>query len=253
VADLLPPGLLIDNKYRLEQPLGEGRAAVVYSAEHVFLEQSVALKLLARELSSRPGMAERFHRDARAVSRLTHPNLLRVTDFGRGKNGETYWITAITRGQPLARVLGGAGRVERAQAVALISQVLAALASAHAQGVLHGNLTPKNIFVEADGSGTRALLADLAIARLWPPGTLLHPYLSPEQQGGAPGDARSDVYSVGAVLAHLLSGAVPQPGTPPPANDPDLTEVLTRALAIDPAARYASAQEFATAFAALPS
>ena len=245
--------------------------ATVYRAHHAALDRDVAIKVVWPSLAEAPGFLERFQREARAVSRLRHPNILNVYDFGR-QTGVTYMVTELLPGGSLADRLGRP--LPLRDAVDVARGVGAALDHAHTQGIVHRDVKPSNILFTADGT---PVLADFGIARmtaeseqLTVQGTLVGTpeYMSPEQALGNRVGPASDVYSLGVVLYQMVVGAPPfQAPTPlatlraqvedpmpstrlvnralPPAVD----RVLDRALSKDPRERYLNATALANAFA----
>jgi eukaryotic-like serine/threonine-protein kinase len=233
------------------------------------LERQVAVKVLSPPYAQDPVFVERFRREARAAARLSHPNIVAVFDSGSDAD-QHYLVMEYVTGQSLAQLLAGQGRLAPRRAAELAVEVCAALAAAHAQGLVHRDVKPANVLVGADG---RVKVADFGIVKaaaattLTGTGTVLGTaaYLSPEQAQGGPVDARSDLYSLGCVLYELLCGTPPfgsgadsppvamatrhlhQPPEPPSARnpqvDPGLDAVVLTALAKDPAQRYQSASE----------
>jgi eukaryotic-like serine/threonine-protein kinase len=260
-------GRILDGRYQLGSLLGVGGMAMVYLASDQVLERRVAVKVLSPPYAQDPVFVERFRREARSAARLSHPNIVAVFDSGSDA-GEHYLVMEYVAGQSLAELLAGQGRLAPRRAVEPVIQVCAALAAAHAQGLVHRDVKPANVLVDPDG---RVKVADFGIvkaaatATLTGTGTVLGTaaYLSPEQAQGGPVDARSDLYSLGCVLYELLCGSPPfgsgadgspvavasrhlhQPPEPPSARNPQvdasLDAVVLTALAKDPAQRYQSA------------
>jgi eukaryotic-like serine/threonine-protein kinase len=262
-------GRILDDRYRLGSLLGVGGMAKVYLADDRVLERQVAVKVLSPPYAQDPMFVERFRREARAAARLSHPNIVAVFDSGSDA-GEHYLVMEYVAGQSLAELLHRQGRLTPRRAAELAVEVCAALAAAHAQGLVHRDVKPANVLVDADG---RVKVADFGIvkaaatATLTGTGTVLGTaaYLSPEQAQGGPVDARSDLYSLGCLLYELLCGTPPfgsgadsppvavatrhlhQPPEPPSARNPQvdagLDAVVLTALAKEPAQRYQSAVE----------
>jgi serine/threonine-protein kinase len=262
--------------------LGEGSCGVVYRAKQLALDKTVALKVLHRTMSKDPAVVERFHREARASSRLDHPGSIRVFDFGQEDDGLLYLVMEYVEGRDLLSVLTTENLDARRIAV-IVAQVLAALAVAHEQGIIHRDLKPENILVTKgvtdDGETIDVVkVCDFGIAALAKSDLQLTArglvvgtpeYMSPEQARGLPLDGRSDVYAVGVVLYQLLTRRVPFGGVTPVATaimhvttpvvppskvapcDPTLEEVCLRALAKDREQRYASAREMRAALRAV--
>jgi tRNA A-37 threonylcarbamoyl transferase component Bud32 len=209
-------GELIGGRYELEELVGTGGMSSVYRARDTVLERRVALKVLHEHFSADPEYVERFRREARAIARLNHPNIVTVIDRGEFGNRQ-FIIFEHIPGENLKEVVEREGRLPVAQALALTHQVARGLAFAHQHGVVHRDVKPQNVLL--DESGT-AKVTDFGIARSLDPGveltqtgTLLgtSDYIAPEQASGQPVDARSDQYSLGVLLYELLTGEVPYP------------------------------------------
>jgi tRNA A-37 threonylcarbamoyl transferase component Bud32 len=209
-------GELIGGRYEIEELVGTGGMSSVYRARDRVLERRVALKVLHEHFSADPEYVERFRREARAIARLNHPNIVTVID--RGEFGKRQFIVfEHIPGENLKEVVEREGQLPVAQALALTHQIARGLAFAHQHGVVHRDVKPQNVLL--DESGT-AKVTDFGIARSLDPGeeltqtgTLLgtSDYIAPEQASGEPIDARSDQYSLGVLLYELLTGEVPYP------------------------------------------
>ena len=235
--------------------------ASVYLGHDGQLERRVAVKLLAPGVARDHDLRRRFARESRLAARLSHPNVVAVYDAGE-EDGRPYIVMEYVEGETVADVLRRRGSLPPEEAVEIAAQVCAGLAHAHAHGLVHRDVKPQNLLVARDG---RVKIADFGVARgddaskLTQAGTVLGTaaYLSPEQAAGAEVGPRSDLYSVGAVLYELLSGATPyrfeslaglaaprKPPPPlPPHVPPTLADVVARCLAPDPNDRPASAAE----------
>jgi tRNA A-37 threonylcarbamoyl transferase component Bud32 len=209
-------GELIGGRYEIEELVGTGGMSSVYRARDSVLERRVALKILHEHFSADPEYVERFRREARAIARLNHPNIVTVIDRGEFGNRQFIVFEHIP-GENLKEVVEREGQLPVAQALALTHQIARGLAFAHQHGVVHRDVKPQNVLL--DESGT-AKVTDFGIARSLDPGeeltqtgTLLgtSDYIAPEQASGEPIDARSDQYSLGVVLYELLTGEVPFP------------------------------------------
>ena len=210
-------GEMIVGRYELEELVGEGGMSSVYRAYDTVLERRVAIKVLHEHFSRDPEYVERFRREARAIARLAHPNVVTVIDRGEWE-GRQLIVFEHVAGENLKAVIGREGPLPVERALVLACQIAHALAFAHELGIVHRDVKPHNVLV--DGSGT-AKVTDFGIARaldsdeaLTATGTVLGTgqYLSPEQANGERGDERSDQYSLGVVLYELLTGQVPYSG-----------------------------------------
>jgi YVTN family beta-propeller protein len=232
--------------YRVEELIARGGMGVVYRATHLGLERPVALKVIARELADRPGFRERFLRESRLAARLEHPSVVPVYD-SREVDGELIVAMKLVKGGDLRRLIDREGPLPTRRALDLLAQVAAALDAAHAAGVVHRDVKPHNILVE----GNRAYLSDFGLAKALDESATgdasvvgTAQYMSPEQwQGGSIGPA-ADVYSLGCVLYEALTGIPPfrrgEEDTEPELPQ-GVDEAIRRAVAKDPAQRYATA------------
>ena len=252
--------------------LGQGGMGVVYKARHPGLDRLVALKLLPREIGGDPAFAERFTREARALARLNHPNIVAVYDFGRtsalpspsgrgaGDEGSLfYFIMEYVDGVNLRQAIQSGGMSPK-EALAIIPQICDALQFAHDEGIVHRDIKPENILLDKRG---RVKIADFGLAKLLGQapgdvsltgtqqvmGTLR--YMAPEQMEGTKAvDHRADIYSLGVVFYELLTGELPIGRFAPPSKkvqiDVRLDEVVLRALEKEPEQRYQHASEVKT-------
>lgn len=273
-------GRTIAGKFVLEALVGGGAMGTVYRAQQVALDKSVAIKILHPDMARDPAFVARFHREAKAASRLDHPSSVRVLDFGED-DGLLYIVMEYLDGRDLLSVMVAEWPLPPGRVASILSQVLAALAVAHDQGIVHRDLKPENIMVlegtSDDGDPVDVVkVCDFGIAtmanvaedepgpRLTARGLVMGTpdYMSPEQARGEKLDPRSDLYSVGVILYHLLAGRTPfaaesalgialkhvtDPVVPPSKHaddvDPVLEKICLRALEKPRDARYASARQ----------
>jgi serine/threonine-protein kinase len=200
--------------YRIEERIGRGGMGVVYRAEHINLQRRAAIKIIAPDLADSIGFRERFTREARIAAALQHPNIVTVYDAGE-VDGTLYLAMQYIKGEDLAAVLMREGRLRPYRAIDVCRQVASALDAAHAMGLIHRDVKPANVLIE----GRTAFLTDFGltkrldgthaqITRVGDVVGTIH-YVAPEQIEGRKVSARSDVYSLGCLLYHCLSGHVP--------------------------------------------
>src|SRR5215213_8631204 len=206
-------GTEISGRFRLDEQIGSGGMSTVYRAFDPTLERWVAIKLMHRDISSDPDQLERFRREARTVARLNHPHIVTVIDAGEDE-GAPYIVFEYVPGETLKDRIRSVGRLPVPEAVAYAIEIGRALSCAHANRLVHRDVKPQNVLIDADG---RAKVTDFGIARsmeakgLTATGRVLGTtdYVSPEQAMGEDVDERSDVYSLGVVLYEMLTGQVP--------------------------------------------
>ncbi len=263
------PGDLIADRYELEELVGTGGMSTVFRARDRQLERLVAIKILHEHYAEDPEYLERFRREARAVARLSHPNIVTVIDRG-ADDGRQYIVFENVEGENLKELVVRSGPLPVRQALELAVAVADGLAFAHGQGLVHRDVKPQNVLLSSEGE---VKVTDFGIARslhvdhgMTQTGTVLGTgeYLAPEQASGKPVSPATDVYSLGVVLWELLAGDVPFTGDnfvavalrhvnePLPslrARRPDvsprLEAAVERALAKDPAQRFPSMAAFA--------
>jgi eukaryotic-like serine/threonine-protein kinase len=264
-------GVVVDGRYRVLRLIGEGGMGGVYEAEHVEIGRHVALKILHAIFSSHPETVARFRAEARAATRIGHPNIVEVLDSGTTDDGRVYFVMELLSGVDLARIMAESRIVPAARALPITLQICKALHAAHEAGIVHRDLKPENIFLtERDGQRDVVKILDFGIAKNVELGTrddrLTHPgiamgtpeYMAPEQAAGQDVDRRIDVYATGALLYEMLTGHLPHEGEnmmqvlskkanppePPSAFRRDMPEelerVILRTLAPDREARYAT-------------
>jgi hypothetical protein len=255
----------------------------VYLAEQVSLGRRVALKVLRREVGQQPGMSERFRREARLLSSVEHPAVVRVIDFGTSHDA-TCLVMEFAEGETLLQHLGN-GPLDPERGRKVMMQLAEGLAAIHDKGIIHRDLKPENVVLTPGPRGEQARLLDFGIAKLLQPdpdakglsqvGVVLGTpeYLSPEQAMGHPLDARSDIYSLGVLAYRMLSGSLPFNGpnardyllqhigtAPTPLventlamqDDPDLSAIVMRCLAKEPRSRFQTAEDLVRALESPP-
>jgi serine/threonine-protein kinase len=259
--------VIVDGRYKLVERIGSGGMAEVWCAEDSHLGRRVALKILHARFAQDREFVERFRREASSAAGLQHPNVVSV--FDRGEFDGTYYIAMeLLEGESLKQRI--ARGPSAAESVALVKQILAASQFAHERGIIHRDLKPQNVIVSREGKAT---VTDFGIAHagaseITQTGSVMGTahYLSPEQAQGLPVTAASDLYSIGVILYECLTGHVPfeadssvavalkqvsetprRPSALNPAVSPALDAVVMRALAKDPARRFADANSFAAA------
>ncbi len=236
-------------QFEILECLGRGGMGIVYKARQKTLDRLVAIKVLAGERHDDPLFETRFEKEARTLAKLSHPNIVTVHDFGESE-GMFYLVMEFVDGVNLRDVLRD-GRMEPAQALAIVPEICAALQFAHDHGVVHRDIKPENILIDRDG---RVKIADFGIAALVGSdadhsGT--PPYMAPEQETvGGTIDHRADIYALGVVLYEMLTGERPEQNPSKPSHrveiDVRLDEIVLRALEKEPARRYQTAGEFRT-------
>lgn len=276
-------GDIIGN-YRVVAELGKGGMGVVYRAEHTQLGRPAALKMLLPQLSSDSGIVQRFFNEARAASAIDHPGIVQVYDFGTHADGRAYIVMELLKGESLEHRLQR-GPLSPIDGATILAQTAAALSAAHGRGIVHRDLKPDNIFLvpnELVQSGTQVKLLDFGIAKLADEQTAglktqtgammgTPAYMSPEQcMGKSDLDHRTDIYSLGCILFHVLCGrppftsehgtgmliaahirdAAPDPRSLNPSIPPQLVAIIQRCLEKEPSARFQSAAELRNALVA---
>lgn len=222
-------GATLAGKYRVDARLNEGGMGTVYRGTHVLMDKTVAIKVLRPSLAADEKIVARFSREARAASRISHPNALSVTDFGEDETGHVFLVMEFLSGKTLKAVLRDDGPMPLPRVVEITRQIGDALNAAHAQGVVHRDLKSDNIMLVDTMTGDHAKVLDFGIAKINEPDGVVDTnltapnlvigtpqYMSPEQcaQDGEI-DARSDIYSLGVILYEMLVGHVPFSGDSP--------------------------------------
>ncbi|MEM7604375.1 MAG: protein kinase [Myxococcota bacterium] len=276
-------GRILLGQFRIDQAIGAGGMGTVYRAHQLNLHRDVAVKILHPELTKNPDAVRRFHREARVATSLEHPNLVRVFLFGElPDQGGLYLVMEFLEGRSLAELMRQEGALSVARALHLSAQLCDAIGAAHDKGIVHRDIKPENIIVlPRHGDPDFVKVLDFGIARLlWDEQSHLTQsgvifgtarYISPEGAAGEFTDARSDVYSMGVLIYQLLAGVTPFDAASPVSllmkhvNEPapelrsqaqgaavpqPIADVVMRALAKNPDARYDTARDFGEALAA---
>lgn len=283
---------LIAGRYRVIKRLGEGGMGEVYLAMHEAIEKKVALKVLRPEYSGKADIVTRFQQEAISASRIKHPNVLEIFDFGQLDSGAFFLAMEFLDGHDLADELQRQTVMQPHDGIRIALQICRALAAAHSQGVVHRDMKPENVFLQRVADGEEIVkIVDFGIAqlrtteeaekqqptrrRLTKTGMIFGTpeYMSPEQAAGKKADQRVDIYASGVIMYEMFTGAVPFTGetfmavlaahlneTPPPMRSiaPDLNisaeleAVIMRALAKQPDQRFQSMSEMAQSLLATP-
>lgn len=279
-------GQVLDGTYEIVRLLGEGGMGRVYEARHARLHKKrFAIKLLHHELARQPDVVTRFQREAEASASIVHPNVMNVLDVNVTADGQPYIVAELLEGEQLGDYLDKVKKLPVADAVRIVRQVCQALGAAHAQGIVHRDVKPENVFLAGDLAKLRrtnvkvldfgiSKLADADGENLTKTGMVMGTpdYMAPEQARGDRVDARADIYAAGAILYRALTGRKPFEGLDPMATltavlvqEPErpsaiepsiplaLELVIQRAMAKRPEDRYATMEEFDLDLAAFDS
>ncbi len=281
-------GSELDGRYLVLRRIGEGGMGIVYEAEHLVFEKRVALKVLRADVSERQNAVERFRREARSASRIGHPNIVEVFDFGETPSGASYYAMEMLRGEDLGDKISRDGCLPPARVADLAAQCCRALAAAHEKGIVHRDIKPENIFVIEKQGRDFVKIVDFGVAKmsdieaLGSAGRKLTrtgiifgtpQYMSPEHARGKELDSRVDMYALGVILFEALTGKVPYDGDnfmqvlsrhwgeplpelqevePKLRISEELAAVVYRALDKDRDRRFASMAEMAEALESVP-
>jgi len=213
---------LVADRYRMIRKLGEGGMGSVYLAEHVVIEKKIVLKVLAAELAMREDLVARFLQEARSASRIGHENVIDISDFGQSAEGFVYIAMEYLEGRDLGQVLHEEGALPWNRVREIVMQICRALRAAHDKGIVHRDMKPENIFlIHREGRPEFVKILDFGIAKVMgldPKGPRLTragmifgtpEYMAPEQAEGKETDHRADVYAVGCIVYHLMTGETP--------------------------------------------
>ena len=271
-------GQVIADRYHVTKKLGEGGMGAVYLAEHVKMGRKSAIKVMSASMSQDPDAVSRFNREANNASRIQHPNICAIYDFGETPDGLMYLAMEFIEGDSLNGILKKSGPMSLQRATSILAQTASALKTAHDAGIVHRDLKPDNIMIAQQGGKDLVKVVDFGIAKavggdesgqkVTKTGLVVGTpeYMSPEQLSGDKLDGRSDLYSLALVYYRMITGTLPfQAETSqetmikrltddpmplrqalPTANfPPGLQAVMDRALARYAGERYADAVEFA--------
>jgi serine/threonine protein kinase len=206
-------GTVLSGRYRLEAKLGSGGMSTVYLARDTTLDRPVAVKVMHREMSEQADQLERFRQEARAVAKLSHPNVVSVIDAGED-GGHPYIVFEYVEGETLKQRINRVGALDPQEALAYAIEIGRGLTVAHGRHMVHRDIKPQNVLIDSEG---RAKLTDFGISRqleqdgMTATGRVLGTtdYVAPEQAMGHGADPRSDIYALGVVLYEMLIGQVP--------------------------------------------
>lgn len=278
-SDSPRPGTTLDEAYRLERLISEGGMGAVYEAIQLRLQRRVAVKIMRGGLAEDPEALARFRREVKVLSRLGHPHIVQLLDFGTTTSNQPYLVTEYLEGEDLQQRLDRVQRVPLPTALAIFRQVASALAAIHAKAIVHRDLKPANVFLlDVDGASDFVKVVDFGISKLKTATTdLTRPtsllgtpeYMSPEQAAGhaAELDHRSDQWALACLAWHMLGGRPPFTAAsldelldrvgndaPPsllaaaPGLPPDVERVIGRALSKRPSQRFPTVEAFLRAF-----
>ena len=262
-------GAVIDGKYAVRGLLGRGGMGAVYRAENTRIGKPVAIKVLVRGHAKGSDAERRFVREARIAGSLGHPNIVEIYDLGTLENGVPFQVMELLEGETLSARIKHEGAMAIDETLDFAEQVLSALDVAHARGIVHRDLKPENVFLAQRNGVTSAKLLDFGISKTLGDETLSLTrtgavvgtpyYLAPEQARGEPVDARCDVWAMGVLLYEALTGRLPyresnynkllvailttRPVAPRevrPALPEPIEQLILRAMAHDPAERFAT-------------
>ncbi len=280
-----PPPKLIAGRYRMGKVIGEGGFGLVYEAVDERLQKTVAIKLLVARRSRNNKEFERFQTEALATSRLSHPNIVSVTDFDVLPDGRPFLVMELVPGKSLDQVIAAEGKLPVARAASIARSCCLALEAAHAQGIVHRDLKPSNVVVRVGtstsntGETTEVKVLDFGVAKLvrgtrtpsglTQTGQILGTpsYMAPEQvRDRGPVDGRADIYAVGVILYEMLAGTPPfaglsltnvlvakvtdkpqRPSKHEPTIPPDIEDVIMKAIHPDRERRFKTAAAMAEA------
>jgi serine/threonine-protein kinase len=261
-------GATLAGRYKVLARLARGGMSSVYLARHVLIERLSAIKILRRDLCDDPVQRDRFLREARAVNRINHENIIEIIDYGESEDGRVYLVMEYLPGESLLQRVSR-GPIAPVRALDIAKQITSGLARAHQMGVIHRDLKPDNILLlPSNNGGDIVKVLDFGIAKLTDQPALTATdkifgtpgYIAPEYAAGNPIDGRADLYSLGVVLYEMVTAQLPfdvefpadlllkhmlEPPIPPRSRNPAVPEpverIILQLLAKDPAQRYRDA------------
>ena len=267
-------GQVIDGRYIIERRIGQGGLGSVYMALQSSMSRKVAIKVIRKSLAGNKEVTKRFLREALAASKLNHPNTITVHDFGQTEEGTLFLAMEYLKGMTLGQIIKEEGPLETLRVFRLVDQVCSSLIEAHGEKIVHRDLKPDNVFVlNMEGQGEFVKVLDFGTAKISVDATALTLagalmgtplYMSPEQASGERIDHRADIYSLGGIMYHALSGTPPfmakniagliqkhlmeKPRPlkrllPPIPVSPWVDSIVLKALEKDPDKRYQTVQE----------
>ena len=210
-------GRTLSGRYQILEVIGQGGMGVIFRARQLSIDRIVAIKMMHARASQSQDNIDRFHREAKACSRLTHPNTVRLYDFGQTTLGNLYMVMELLEGRSLRQVIADEAPISAPRVLRILMQCCASLAEAHAANIIHRDIKPENIVLQnLAGASDFVKLFDFSIAKIpnaqmTAVGTIFGTpqYMSPEQSQGRPVDGRSDIYSLGIVAYAMLSNTLP--------------------------------------------
>lgn len=259
---------VLGNRYEIIRKLGGGGMAIVYLAKDVFLDRPVAVKVLREEYIGDQDYIRRFHKEAKAVASLVHPNIVNIFDFGIN-NDRAFLVMEYVEGRTLKDLINEHAPLSEKQTAEIARQICLGVAAAHQKNIVHKDIKPHNILIEKNGT---VKVTDFGIAQSAGNSTITHSkgilgsahYFSPEQARGEQVDYKTDIYSIGVVLYEMITGKVPFVGDNPvtvalkhiqadpvlPSRiksdiSPKMEHIILKAMAKDPSQRYDSAEQMA--------
>ncbi len=274
---------ILSGQFRVLERIGSGGMGAVYKAQQPSMDRFVAVKILHAKFTNRKDLVSRFRREARAMSHLTHPNTAKVFLYGQLDDGSCYIVMEHLEGKNLGQIVRHDGPMDPSRAIGVLLQACAALDEAHQKGIVHRDLKPENIFLCNQGGITDYVkVLDFGLAKVTEremrPGSMIltqegmvfgtPEFMSPEQAQGKVLDARSDIYSLAVILYELVTGKLPfdartpmefvtlhVQATPMPLATrapnrqfpPGLQQVIDKAMAKQPEARFQTAADFGAA------